>query len=67
MEDWITVRMGKDTYRRMLRGNLGKALEVSDWLIETAIKSGMTRQEAEAEFIISIIDGYEAGNKKINL
>ena len=67
MEDWITVRMGKDTYRRMLRGNLSRALEVSDWLIETAIKSGMTRQEAEAEFLISIIDGYEAGNKKKKL
>ena len=63
METWITIQMGKDTFKSMPKKNYDKALKTSQWLIDTAIKSGMTKAEAEAEYSIRIVKEYQSPEK----
>lgn len=58
MEVWITVEMGGNSRRNMPKEKYDTAVEMSQWLIETAVKAGMSIDEAESKFSIKIVDEY---------
>ena len=53
-EKMILIEMGDGTKKLIPESKLREAHEMSDWLIETAIKAGTPREVAEKMFMIRV-------------
>ena len=53
-EKMILIEMGDGTKKLIPESKLREAYEMSDWLIETAIKAGTPREAAEKMFMIRV-------------
>ncbi len=59
-ETWIEIEVGDGYRRSMPKKNWHKALETSQWLIETAVKAGRSKEEAEELYSVRIVREYES-------
>lgn len=59
-QTWIIVEDGEGARRTTTKERWPKVQEMAQWLIETAVKAGYSREEAERRFSVRIVKEYES-------
>ncbi len=65
-EKYVTVILGQGDLHTILRSKLDEAIKYSEWMVQTSVEGGLSRERAEELYGLKIVDNDDKRQHKIN-